>query len=116
MEMRWQAREVDQNWDQLVAGPDFSNITLIFVKENKDNSSSPVNQVWLPHLPWKALHLSCGDPVIHTYSPLELAFWKREVRDKYKWEGGFPDSSVGKESTWNAGDPGSYDSGIFKTC
>ena len=46
MEMRWQAREVDQNRDQLVAGPNFSNITLIFVKENKDNnSSSPVNQV-----------------------------------------------------------------------
>ena len=46
MEMRWQAREVNQNQDHLVAGPDFSNITLIFVKENKNNnSSSPVNQV-----------------------------------------------------------------------
>ena len=36
--------------------------------------------------------------------------------DKYKWEGGFPDSSVGKESALNAEDPDSYDSGIFKTC
>ena len=117
MEMRWQAREVNQNQDHLVAGPDFSNITLIFVKENKNNnSSSPVNQVWLPRLQWKAMHRSCGDPVVYTHSPLELAFWKREVRDKYKWEGGFPDSSVGKESALNAGDPGSCDSGIFKTC
>lgn len=82
-----QRQEADQDWGQLVAGPVFSHIMLIFVMKNTENSfSSPVNQVWVSHLQRKALHLTRGDPVAQAYSPLKPAVLKREAKDKYKWE------------------------------